>query len=302
MRRRTGLPLALLTTAAATTAYAGLIERTRWTLRRYDVPILAPGSAPLRVLHLSDMHMTAGQSGKQEWIRALDALEPDLVLSTGDHIAGQTAVPGALTALGPMLGRPGAFVFGSNDYFAPRPKNPLKYLFPDDKRRRPGDPLPWRDLRDAMLAAGWQDLSNTRATVTAAGRTVALAGVDDPHIRRDRYDQIAGRALPSADLRIGLSHSPEPRVLDGFAADGYELIVCGHTHGGQLRVPIYGALVTNCGLDRGRCRGLSRWHDSWLNVSAGLGTSPYAPVRFACPPEATLLTLVPRSAGPEGVG
>jgi predicted MPP superfamily phosphohydrolase len=57
-------------------------------------------------------------------------------------------------------------------------------------------------------------------------------------------------------------------------------------------VPLYGALVTNCGLDRGRARGLSRYDGTWLHVSAGLGTSPYAPVRFACPPEATLLTLV----------
>src|SRR4051794_38099785 len=119
MRRRSGLPLALLATAAATTAYAGLVERTRWTLRRFDVPALAPGSAPFRILHVSDMHMTEGQAGKQEWIRGLDALDPDLVLSTGDHIAGQTAVPAALSALGPLLARPGAFVFGSNDYYAP---------------------------------------------------------------------------------------------------------------------------------------------------------------------------------------
>jgi predicted MPP superfamily phosphohydrolase len=83
-------------------------------------------------------------------------------------------------------------------------------------------------------------------------------------------------------------------VIDAFVDDGFRLVVSGHTHGGQLRVPGYGALVTNCGLDRTRARGLSRWRDgAWLHVSAGLGTSPYAPVRFACPPEATLLTLVP---------
>ena len=108
----------------------------------------------------------------------------------------------------------------------------------------------------------------------------------------------------SADLRIGLVHSPEPRVLDRFAADGYDLLLCGHTHGGQLRVPGYGALVTNCGIDRDRARWLHRWAEptaehpagTWLHVSAGLGTSPYAPVRFACPPEATLLTLTARDS------
>lgn len=97
-------------------------------------------------------------------------------------------------------------------------------------------------------------------------------------------------------LRLGVTHSPEPRVLDSFAEDGYDLVLAGHTHGGQLRLPGYGALVTNCELDRGRARGASTWGERMhLHVSAGLGTSPYAPVRFACPPEATLLTLLPRS-------
>ena len=115
---------------------------------------------------------------------------------------------------------------------------------------------------------------------------------------------MAGAADRSAEVRIGLAHSPEPRVLDRFAADGYDLLLCGHTHGGQLRVPFYGALVTNCGIDRERARWLHRWAEptpehpsgTWLHVSAGLGTSPYAPVRFACPPEATLLTLTAREA------
>lgn len=292
MRART-VPLALLGTAAAGVGYASLIERTRWTLRRFDVPVLAPGSRPLTVLHLSDLHMTAGQRGKQDWIRSLDELDPDLVITTGDNLAAYDAVPPTLDALEPLLSRPGAFVFGSNDYYAPRPKNPFRY-FSSKHKRVPGRKLPWQPLRSGMLDAGWLDLTNATGTLKAADRTVALVGVDDPHLRRDRYDSLAGRADPGADPRIALSHSPEPRVLDQFAADGYDLILCGHTHGGQLRVPFYGALVTNCGIDRDRARGLHRWNDAWLHVSAGLGTSPYAPVRFACPPEASLLTLLPR--------
>lgn len=281
----------------AALTYSGLYERNRWTLRRTEVPALEPGQDSLTVLHVSDIHMLARQHGKQRWLRALAELEPDLVINTGDNIAAHDAVPSTADALGPLLDRPGAFVLGSNDYFAPAPKNPLRYLVPDHKRVT-GNPLPWRELRDVMTGRGWLDLTNARGELAIDGRRVALAGVDDPHIRRDRYDEVAGTADPRADLRIGLSHSPEPRLLDRFAADGYDLVACGHTHGGQLRLPFYGALVTNCGIDRRRARGLSAWRPgAWLHVSAGVGTSPYAPVRFACRPEATLLTLVSRREG-----
>jgi predicted MPP superfamily phosphohydrolase len=303
VRWYTGLPTAALASGAAVTAYSSLYERNRWTLRRFDVPVLAPGSKPLTILQLSDLHMTANQHSKREWVAGLAELEPDLVIDTGDNLAGMDAVPAVLKALDPLLDRPGAFVMASNDYYAPRPKNPLKYFFPDHKRVH-GTRLPWRDLRDGMAARGWLDLTNAVGELVVDGRRIVFAGVDDSHLRRDRYDLVAGEADRSAEVRIGLAHSPEPRVLDRFAADGYDLLLCGHTHGGQLRVPFYGALVTNCGIDRERARWLHRWaaptpeHPSgtWLHVSAGLGTSPYAPVRFACPPEATLLTLVPREA------
>jgi predicted MPP superfamily phosphohydrolase len=278
----------------ATLAYAAGIERRHWTLRTATLPVLAEGARPVRVLHISDIHMLPGQRSKQRWISALAGLNPDLVVNTGDNLAHRQAVPAVVRALGPLLDRPGIFVFGSNDYYAPRPKNPARYLFPTHKRIH-GIPLPWRDLRAALVERGWLDLTHTRRLLTVDGQTMAVAGVDDPHLRRDRYADIAGRPDRGAALRLGITHSPEPRVLDAFAADGYDLVMAGHTHGGQLRIPGYGAIVTNCALDRSRARGASRWGTHmWLHVSAGLGTSPYAPVRFACPPEASLLTLVPR--------
>ena len=92
-------------------------------------------------------------------------------------------------------------------------------------------------------------------------------------------------------------------MLDRFAADGYQLVMAGHTHGGQLCLPFYGAIVTNCDLDRSRAKGASRWGAHMqLHVSAGIGTSPYAPVRFCCRPEATLLTLVAAPTGGRDAG
>jgi uncharacterized protein len=293
MRARSLLvPAAALTGAGvATLAYAGLIERNAFRLRELEIPVLAPGADPLRLLHLSDLHLTSAQKRKRAWIRDLGRLEPDLVVVTGDFLAGMDAVGPVLAALEPLLDRPGAFVPGNNDYYAPRPKNPLRYFFPE-KNRIFGAKLPWPDLAATLVDAGWADLTNQRGTLKAGDRVIALAGTDDPHLGRDRY--VSAPADATADLRLGLIHSPEPRVLDALTADGYELILAGHTHGGQLRIPGYGAIVTNCGIDRARARGLSRWNHAWLHVSPGLGTSPYAPVRFCCPPEATLLKLVPR--------
>ena len=295
MRKRSVITAAglIAATGAATLAYASLIERNRFTLRRFDVPILAPDSEPLRVLQISDLHLTPGQHRKIDWVGSLAALDPDLVLLTGDNLGHAESVPSVAAALEPPFDFPGVFVFGSNDYYGPTPKNPFTYFNPN-REHRYGNDLPTEDLRSMLVEGGWVDLNNARTTLTAGGRTVGLGGVDDPHFDLDDYDLIAGPA-PEADVTIGLTHSPEPRVLDQMASDGYQLLVAGHTHGGQVCVPGYGALVTNCGIDRRRAKGLNRYGEAWLHVSAGLGTSPYAPVRFACPPEASVLTLV--SAG-----
>jgi predicted MPP superfamily phosphohydrolase len=300
---RTLLPItaAVGTAGAAALGYATVLERNWFALRQFEIPILPPGTGPLRVLHISDAHLTPGRKRLMSWIRSLDDLNPDLVVNTGDSISHPESVRPFLDSLGPLLDRPGVFVLGSNDLYAPEPHNPARYLGgPSSRWRiRKGPDLPWEKLRDDMVAAGWLDLNNHRGRLTAGGLDIVLAGVHDSHIKRDRYEQVAGQADPAADLRIGVMHSPEPRLLDQFAADGYQLLLAGHTHGGQLCLPVYGPLITNCGIDRKRARGLHRHPidgQAWLHVSAGLGTSPWAPARFACRPEATLLTLVARDA------
>lgn len=291
---------ALTGAGAATFGYAALIERNWFTLRRFDVPVLAPGAAPIRVLHLSDLHITADQRKKVDWVRALASLEPDLVVSTGDNLAGIDATPNVLRAHEPLLDFPGVFVWGNNDHYAPSPKSPLRYFVPNKTRKVRGPRIDLGPLATGFERGGWVQLNNAAATLEVAGRRVFFGGVDDPHLKRDRYATIAGLADRSADLRVGVLHSPEPRLLNHYGDDGYDLLLAGHTHGGQLRLPFYGAIVTNCGIDRDRARGLSTWTSPsgsvvWLHVSAGLGTSPYAPVRFCCRPEATLLTLRPRA-------
>ncbi len=298
------------TRLAAATVAAGVAglgyaysEAQMFVLRRASVDVLPPGSRPLTVLQVTDLHLTPSQRRKHDWVRGLAALEPDLVICTGDNLAHLHAVPSVLSAYGGLLDRPGVFVFGSNDYYAPTPRNPFAYLARDQgKRHTSSTALPWRDLRDAFVDRGWHDLSNRLDELTVGGHRIAFAGVDDPHLAYDDLAAVAGPADPTAALRIGVTHAPYLRVLDQYAADGYDLTVAGHTHGGQLCLPVKGALVTNCDLEPARAKGLHRHPadsrpgdpaSSWLHVSAGLGTSPYAPVRFCCRPEATLLTLHP---------
>ncbi|WP_265522928.1 metallophosphoesterase [Oerskovia flava] len=298
--------------AVGTLAYAH-VETKLFTLREVTVPVLPAGQRDLRILHFSDLHLTPGQQRKIDWVRSLAELRPDVVIDTGDNMAHLQALGPLLHALEPLLASaPGAFVMGSNDYYSPVPKNPARYLLPDARSRRamPPPDLPADELARAMRSAGWADLTNRRDTLTVDGRRIALVGVDDPHLDLDvfppreapRGTHAEAPDATTADLRLAVTHAPYRRVLDAMYDDGADLVLAGHTHGGQLNVPGFGALVTNCDIDRRRAKGLHGWPgprpdapggagSTWLNVSAGAGTSPYAPVRFACRPEATLLTL-----------
>lgn len=301
--------------AAGGAAYATWIEPRLFTLRRVHVPCLPAGTRPLRVLHLSDLHLVPRQRMKRDWVAGLAALDPDLVISTGDNLAAMDAVPAVLETYDALLDVPGVFVLGSNDYFGPTAKNPLRYF--DDSHTKVGigeerdddalNPrrLPTQDLIDGLTARGWRDLTNARARLSLAQVPLEFVGVDDPHLDYDDYHAVSAPAAPDAALTIGVTHAPYQRILDAMTADGARLLFAGHTHGGQLQVPGYGALVTNCDLDAGRASGLSRWWPgagsqpssqapadaAWLHVSAGLGSNPYTPFRFACRPDATLLTL-----------
>ena len=304
------LPVVRRTLGLGTLAGVGLATYAAWearqyTLRRVTVPLLPAGHAPLKVLHLSDIHMAPDQRAKQEWLRGLADLEPDLVVDTGDNLAHMRAVPVVADALGGLLDVPGVYVLGSNDYYAPGMRNPLLYLLPDTGKRNTSTPqLPWPRLKERFAEAGWLDLTNGFGSLTVRDTTIAFAGVDDPHLAFDDLERVAGPADPTADLRLAVAHAPYLRVLDQFAADGYDAIIAGHTHGGQVCLPGGRALTTNCDLEPARARGLHRHPadsapgddgSSWLHVSAGLGTNPYVRFRVACRPEATLMTLVPAS-------
>lgn len=298
--RSAGIGLASVTGfGAACLGYAAGYEVRAFVLRRLHVPVLPAGTTPIRVLHISDLHLTPEQRSKQRWVAALADLEPDLVVNTGDNLGHPDAVPFVRRCLSGLLGRPGVFCWGSNDFYKPKFKNPLRYLTRPNRQPRPKPyEMPWQDLQGAFTEAGWADLTQRRRTITIAGTTIEFRGTNDGHLNEDRYGEVAGPPAPAVDVALGVTHAPYQRLLSGMTSDGLDLILAGHTHGGQVCIPGYGALVSNCDLSPRLAKGLSEYHagsrKAFVHVSAGLGTSPYAPIRFACRPEATLLTLMPQ--------
>ena len=265
-------------------------------LRSAEIPVLPQGARPIRILHFSDLHLTPKRRVEISDIKSWIDLAPDLVISTGDFLAHPQAVPVVLDALDSLLDLPGLYVFGSNDYYAPKAKNPLRYLLPDNGKRNHGPELPWQELDSGLSARGWYNLNRSRVTLTVNGTVIEARGTDDAHLNRDDYSLVAGAPESNTQLAIGVTHAPYLRVLQAMSTDKLAVIFAGHTHGGQVRLPLptgSKALTTNCDLPTWRARGLTRVpNEPWLHVSAGMGTSPFARIRVASPPEVSLVTLV----------
>lgn len=302
--RRVGAGLGAASAAGVAALAAANASTRNFVLREEHLQVLPPGQPTLRVLHLSDIHMVPGQDSKTLWLQRLAGLEPDLVVNTGDNLSHRHGVDALLTALRPLMRFPGVFVPGSNCYFAPQLKSPLRYL----RRGAPGaDPrgaeheLEWRRMHQAFAQAGWQDASNRALSLPVGGLRVDVSGVDDPHLGYDRFPGWPHGSATSGEaphLRLALAHAPYRHVLDTFTRSGTDLLLAGHTHGGQLAAPGYGAWVSNCDLPTGMASGLTWWQSDGrrapVNISAGLGASRMAPFRVTCPPEAVLLTLSER--------
>jgi uncharacterized protein len=274
--------------AAGCVGYGVLVERSWYRVVRLRLPILPRGvGRTLTVLHLSDLHFVRSDRRKAQFLASLPAA--DVTVVTGDFLGEPQAVDAAAAAVRPVRGTLVSwFVLGSHDYYAPRPLNYFAY-FRKQRVRRLARRGRAPDLVRALAADGWEDLTNTHREVSLDGLEVELLGLDDAHIRRHDL-RVAPRTSPE---RFGIAVMHSPDVAPEAAALGYRLLFAGHTHGGQVRLPIVGALVTNSTMPRRLVSGLIRMGSAVLHISAGLGTGKYAPFRFWCRPQATILELEP---------
>jgi len=286
-------PASVAAAGAACVAYGTFVER-RWYRRAdYRLDVLPPdASGSLRIVHVSDLHFVAGDRRKARVPG--DAPPARRRGGPGDLLGEPEGVEDVVAAIRPIRGRLASlFVLGSNDYWAPKPLNYSAY-FRKDRPKRPGVRSRTGELLRRLEADGWVHLQNRRTELARDGVRFEVLGLDDPHI--ERHDlRMAPRRDPGA-FGMAIVHSPDP--VPELVAFGYRLILSGHTHGGQVRMPFVGALITNSQIPTRLCMGLSRFGDAYLHISPGLGTSKYAPFRFLCRPEATVLDLVPAARRP----
>ena len=290
--RSAGAFMGKLTTVGVAVGVYSMVEPYLFRLNVLDVP-LGSGAPQLDVLHVSDTHMRSKSRRLRAWLRRLPeelGRVPDLVVATGDLIEDDTGIDPIVDALTGLEARYGRFyVLGSHDYFQSKFQTYAKYftgLRPIRAPRADTD-----TLESGLAQAGWVSVTNATEQVETPGGRIRVTGVDDPYIHRHRTEHI--RREPNDDLAIGLVHAPD--VVSEYALAGFDLVVAGHTHAGQVRPPAIGAVVTNCTLPSALGGGLNEVGETWLHVSPGLGSGRFAPIRFNCRPEATLLRLRPTS-------
>lgn len=280
----------MLLGAGAASAYA-FYEPYRYRLAFARVPV-RPGTPSLSILHISDTHLQAKDERRAAWVKSIPqrlGSLPDLVLATGDFIEDNSGVSTAVSVLNALEARLGRYyVLGSHDYYVSRFRLPTSYFAKHHTpiKAQRADTLA---LETGLREKGWTPLTNSAHVIDSPAGPVRVAGVDDPYLNRHSTDHI--KRDPGDVAAIALVHAPD--VVSEWILADFDLVLGGHTHGGQVRVPGMGALVTNCDLPTQLASGLRRIGHGWLHVSPGLGTGRFTPIRFACRPEATLLQLVP---------
>ena len=217
------------------------------------------------LLHLSDLHLDADPAYPAALIQRLQEVDYDVCVMTGDFRAKTygpyEAAIAALAQVRPHLHGPIYAILGNHDSI-----------------RMAGE----------IEQLGVTLLLNESVTLERDGATLHLAGIDDPHYYQvDNFHKAAAH-IPQHVAAILLAHSPEPYRLAAHA--GFDLMLSGHTHGGQICLPGGIALMTNADCPRRFCKGPWRYHTMQGYTSVGSGSSVVG-VRFNCPPEMTLHRL-----------
>ena len=245
-------------------------RRNAAAIRVTDNPVALPRlPAPfhgLRVLHLSDIHLDMDDEISHALAERVRAVDYDLCVITGDFRARTYGdcepTVRAMAGLRLHIDRPVYAVLGNHDFIE---------MVPD------------------LEALGLRVLLNESVAIERDGALLHLAGIDDPHYYRAENLEKAADAIPPDACAILLAHSPE--IYRHAAHAGFDLMLCGHTHGGQICLPGGLPLTYNAKCPRALGRGPWRWGPMQGYTSVGAG-SCVVPVRYNCPPEITIHRLL----------
>ena len=287
-----GLPLAALAVAA----WAVFIEPRRFRVRRVVLDADELGLPPLRILHVTDTHFHGRDGAMLRFLADLARGESfDAVFWTGDLIDTPGGIPSIAEAARLFSPRLGSFaVLGGHDYAWHGAAEAYLRLLSGSPAFGFSRDNPVDELRGALESAGVHLLEDESRRVEAgAGRGFAVVGLRDAFVIPPDYDA-AWRGVQDGAPVVVLAHSPD--VLRETASRGARVAFCGHTHGGQVRFPLIGALVTRSDLPGRLASGVFRAGPTTFLLNNGLGVSPATPFRLLCRPEVTVAQIVTGAA------
>lgn len=271
--------------SAMIAGYAHYLEPRRFRVRTVEVP--APQlTRDLTILHLTDFHLRSDRHWQNKiggLIEMLKPLRADLVLFSGDFLEKECGIP-LLEAILKQLPAPSAryAIWGNHDYY----HYTFYHLFAPKVYRG----IEWDRgvLKGALRAAGVVILDNTNAVIPWGDAQVVIIGVNDFYAQKHDIPK-AFEGAPATGLRILLTHSPELiTVMSGLSVD---LVLAGHTHGGQITLPGFGPLASRSELPRRKICGVYQHNGSTVIINNGLGEGRFIPFRLLTPPEVVLITL-----------
>jgi len=246
-------------------AYGMLVEP--WSVRVTRLTLESPKLAgPVRVAHVSDVHLRRWSRVEDSLLDALRAIRPDLILVTGDFGAYPTDVEDARRLIREMVSIAPVYCSrGNHEYRSACPMERLQGL-------------------------GERWLTGAKASVAVRGSRLEIVGVDAGD---EKAVEALGRGLDPGAYSICLYHFPD--LVPGLGRLPYDLMLCGHSHGGQVRLPWFGAIVSMSRAGRRYTQGLFMDGKAASYVNRGVGSEAYGlpRLRFCCPPEVACITLEP---------
>ncbi|MDR2748886.1 MAG: metallophosphoesterase [Bifidobacteriaceae bacterium] len=251
----------------------------------------------IKILHISDIHLFPHQKRKLKFIRKLKKEELDFIICTGDSISSNNAINCLIDTMrdAGFDKIPGAFVLGSNDYFAPKISNPFQYFFgPSSRKSNYTDKkrLDTKRLIAGLEFLGWRFAEETQFEIKIKNKKLKIAGSFDYHFKKNSdIKNILENSKGKNEITIGITHAPYLEALKPFLENNTNFLFAGHTHGSQIRLPKIGALVTNSDIPKDKASGVFQMENSIVSISEGLGTSAYFPFRFLCRPAVTILEI-----------